>query len=75
MSEQIVVNIVYGTVELEERAVFDGDRMGYECRKITKDRSGVVTEIGDWQPPLCWLVFPAPEPVRRTWWERLLGAA
>lgn len=68
------MNVIFGTVELQERPVFDGNRMGYECRKVTKDRSGVVTEVGPWNPPLCWLVLPEPEPAR-PWWARLFGAA
>jgi hypothetical protein len=77
MDGMITVEIVYGTVEIQQRPVLDGSRMGYESRKITKNGNGIVTEIGEWQPPLCWLVFPEPEPVqvRRPWWARLFGAA
>lgn len=69
------LDVVFGTVELQERPVFDGNRMGYECRKVTRDSNGVITDIGPWNAPLCWLVFPEPEPVRRPWWVRLFGAA
>jgi hypothetical protein len=72
---KITIEMLFGTVELQQRRVFDGNRMGYESRKITKDRDGTVTNIGEWQPPLCWLVFPEPEPAPRPWWARLFGAA
>jgi hypothetical protein len=72
---KITIKVLFGSVELQQRTVFDGNRIGYESRKITKDRDGAVTSIGEWQPPLCWLVFPEPEPERRPWWARLFGAA
>jgi hypothetical protein len=73
MNDQIVVNIVYGTIEMQQRMVLDGNRMGYESRTVTKDIDGTVTKIGEWNPPLCWIVFA--EPARRPWWARLLGVA
>jgi hypothetical protein len=73
----ITAEMLFGTVELQRLTVCDGNRMGYEHRTIRKDRDGIVVELGEWQPPLCWLVFqePEPEPVRRPWWVRLFGAA
>lgn len=71
----IKIDMLLGTVELQQCVVFDGRRMGYKTRKVTKDRDGAVTKIGEWQPPLCWLVFQEHEPERRPWWARLLGAA
>ncbi len=71
----ITVDMVFGHVELQQRPVMEGNRFGYETRKVKKDRSGVVTYIGPWNAPLCWLVFPEPEPARRSWWARLFGAA
>jgi len=59
------IEMLFGTVELQKRAVCDGNRMGYENRKIRKDRDGIVVQVGEWQPPLCWLVFPESKPVRR----------
>ncbi|MGL4651553.1 MAG: hypothetical protein ACRC1H_19255 [Caldilineaceae bacterium] len=70
----IKVDMVFGYVESQQRPVLDGNRMGYESRKVTKNREGIVTKVGDWQPPLCWLVFPEPQPAR-PWWKRLFGAA
>lgn len=64
------MEMLFGTVELQKRTVCDGNRMGYESRKIHRDRGGIVVEVGEWQPPLCWLVFPESEPVRRPWWTR-----
>lgn len=64
--------MIFGSIELQERPVIDGNRIGYECRKVTKDRNGVVTEIGPWHPPLCWIVVEEPQPARRPWWARLL---
>ena len=70
----IAIDVVFGWVELQQRPMLDGNRMGYESRKVTKDRNGIVTKIGEWQPPLCWLVFQEPEPARPGW-SRLFGSA
>ncbi len=67
---KIKIEMLFGTVELQKRTVLDGNRIGYESRTIRRDRGGIVVEVGEWQPPLCWLVFPESEPVRRPWWTR-----
>ena len=71
-----MVDVVFGSVELQQRTVWDGsNRMGYENRTVAKDRNGIVTKVSEWEPPFCWLVFSEPVPVRKPWWARLFGAA
>ena len=67
------MEFIFGSVELQQSVVFDGNRMGYKTRAVTRDRDGIVTNIGDWQPPSFWLVFQ--EPAHRPWWTRVFGAS
>ncbi len=65
------LDVHFGSIEMQQRIVFYGNRMGYKTRKITRDMNGVVTKIGKWDPPSYWIEFP--EPVKRSWWARLFG--
>lgn len=65
----IKVAMTFGTVELEQRPMFDPDKgFGYLCRKVLRDRDGKITEIGEWAEPCCWLRVPQEEPPR-PWWR------
>ena len=56
----ITADMVFGWVEVQQRPLIAGNKLGYESRKITKDKNGVITDIGPWIGPLCWLVVPPP---------------
>jgi hypothetical protein len=74
--DKFKIDVWYGTVELQERLVFDDAKgFGYESRSVWRDRSGEVKKTSEWSPPLCWLRFNEPQKPRRPWWARLLGAA
>lgn len=45
--ERIRVETLFNTVELQRRAV----REGYQWRLITRDRHGVIVDIGEWAGP------------------------
>ena len=57
----ITADMVFGWVELQQRPLIAGNKLGYESRKVTKDKNGVITDIGPWSGPLVWLVVPPPE--------------
>ena len=71
----ITADMVFGWVELQQRPLINGNKLGYESRKITKDKNGVITDIGPWIGPLVWLVVHEPEPMIRPWYARLFRAA
>ena len=52
---QFKITEVFGTVELEQQAVFDCGCIGYKTRTITKDEQGIVKHVGEWEEPLVWL--------------------
>jgi len=43
----------FGTIEFQRRLVRDG----YQFRTITKDKHGIVTEIGEWAGPYVLMEF------------------
>jgi hypothetical protein len=53
----IKVEDLFGTVELQQRPVRDGNRIGNQVRKIVKDKYGMVIEIGEWDGPYVWMEF------------------
>jgi hypothetical protein len=68
-NDLITIDMVFGTVELQQRPVIREDgALGSESRSVHRDLNGGITKIGEWSPPCCWLVFPEPESPRR-WWE------
>jgi hypothetical protein len=71
----ITADMVFGWVEVQQRPLIAGNQLVYESRKITKDKNGVITDIGPWIGPLCGLVFHEPEPMIRPWYARLFRAA
>jgi hypothetical protein len=73
-ADKFKLNVWYGTVELQQRPVVDGNRFGYESRSIWRDRSDVVQKTSEWERPVCWLVTPELEKPARSWWSRLWNA-
>lgn len=71
----ITADMVFGWVEVQQRPLIAGNQLVYESRKITKDKNGVITDIGPWIGPLCGLVVHEPEPMIRPWYARLFRAA
>ena len=71
----ITADMVFGWVEVQQRPLIAGNKLGYESRKITKDKNGVITDIGPWIGPLCWLVVHEPEPRGWPWYALMVRAA
>ena len=55
MSEEQLYTLddFFGTVELQRRAVSNGNKF----RKVTKDKHGMVIEIGEWDGPYVLMEF------------------
>jgi hypothetical protein len=53
----IKVEDLFGIVELQSRPVRDGNRMGNQWRKITRDKHGTIAKIGNWDGPYVWMEF------------------
>jgi hypothetical protein len=52
-----VVKIRFGYARFEERWVSRSDgALGIESRTVWHRLDGSVEEIGEWQPPLAWLI-------------------
>jgi hypothetical protein len=43
----------FGTVELQRRAVSNGN----QCRRVIRDKHGMVIEIGEWDGPYVLMEF------------------
>ena len=64
----ITVDIVFGTIELQQRPTIHRGAFGYESRTVHRDRDGFVVKVGPWLPPLVLVTFPEPEPKPRSCW-------
>ena len=53
----IKVEDLFGFVELQSRPVCDGNRMGNQWRKITRDKHGAIAKIGNWDGPYVGMGF------------------
>lgn len=49
---KFVINVIYGTMEREERLrpVDGGEGLAFESRVIHRDRDGVIRSISEWEP-------------------------
>ena len=68
------IDVYYGTVEIEQRPLLSAQGFGYETRSVWRNLDGLVEKIGDWQAPLCWLVYDQSDIQKqktKSWWARL----
>jgi hypothetical protein len=70
---RININILYGTVETQQRPICNANGFGYETRSVCRDRDGNITEVGEWQPPLVYLIYGAQAKARRSWIDRIIN--